>query len=196
MLVDCIHTYTSRNLKLCNLFIDGYEINYINPTFHCLIIDSFQGCACFQKWCLFVVALLLRLCVFPKAVYFLLACFKVFMYIVECKSGSKLNLDLYHQKIWGSGSAAACIFTHGVGWSKCVVLHITLWQCQKSLVPMQCGPWMPCRIEECASVWNCYLLIIALHPRLLYMGLIIIAWHISQIWCTWLAERLECVTHI
>jgi hypothetical protein len=25
MLVDCIHT--NRNLKLCNLFIDGYEIN-------------------------------------------------------------------------------------------------------------------------------------------------------------------------
>jgi len=48
VLVDYIHTYTSRNLKLCNLFIDGYEINYINTTFHCLIIDSLQGCSCFQ----------------------------------------------------------------------------------------------------------------------------------------------------
>jgi len=24
--------------------------------------------------------------------------------------------------------------------------------CQNSLVPMQCGPWMPCGIEKCASV--------------------------------------------
>jgi hypothetical protein len=52
VLVECIHTYTSRNLKLCNLFIDGYEINSINPTFHCLIIHPFQGYVCSQKRCL------------------------------------------------------------------------------------------------------------------------------------------------
>jgi len=80
------------------------------------------------------------------------ACFKDVVYIVECKIGSKLNSEIYHQQIWGSGSTGACIFTRGMGWSKCVALHISLHPCQKSLVPMQCGPWMPCGIEKCASV--------------------------------------------
>jgi hypothetical protein len=31
MLVDYIHTYRHRNLKLCNLFIGGYEINKYKP---------------------------------------------------------------------------------------------------------------------------------------------------------------------
>ena len=100
MLVDCIRTYTSRNLKLCNLFIDGYEINYINPI--CLIFDSLRVCSCFQQWCLFVIGLLLRLYVIPKALQLLsVACIKDFVYIVECEIGSKLNSEIISSKNLG-----------------------------------------------------------------------------------------------